>query len=367
MVKRRRDYATVRTAELCSKKRRIRVAAFNVTSLEDDNNAVVIKVGKDIEQVTFTLRKDALVAASNYFDASLNGRFAEAQTGIVILENENPNYFNVFIRWLNGKAPVENTLTQPWDAYLLDPMIFADQYVVVTLAWFCWKQLMILFRPISFAFEQYRPSLDFLTILDQRNICELGGHLREHIIMYHVVFLVEDAEKQITTDNNSEEAAKILAIVKKWKRAAGDDLAKLRLEKTAKLRRERNALLQTLKKQSETWDRFCIDNKIRCTYPAVGSEEIKKKLFIAMPTEEKRSREWTEGDLKLAIQSDYSWLHDDPDKAEAWAAELLKFETTAVERYAKYKEDDDLDKRFLREDYFSYNGIRIGTMLIPRT
>jgi hypothetical protein len=184
--------------------------------------------------------------------------------------------------------------------------------------------------------------------------------------MHHIVFLVEDAEKDIALKKDLQEATMILTILNKWKRAAGDELEKPRLEKASQLRSLRNGLLQSLKERSKSWDLFCIDHEIRCTYPAVSLAEIKKKSFNAMPTEEKRSRNWTEGDLKLAIQSDQSWLHDDPKKAEAWAAELVKPETDAVRMYAKYKKDDDLEKRFQRVPYFSYNGVRIGTMLIPR-
>jgi hypothetical protein len=286
---------------------------------------------------------------------------------LINLQYENSYHFKIFVRWLNGKAPIDNTLTQPWDAYLLDLMLLADHYVVPSLASFCWKKFMILFRPISFVSEAYRPSLAFLEILDQSIICELGECLKEHITMHHIVFLVEDTEKDIDLNEDLEETTRILTILNKWKRAAGDELEKPRLEKASELRRQRNDLLQSLEERSKSWDLFCIDHKIRCTYPAVSLEDIKKKSLNAMPMEEKRLRDWNEGDLKLAIQSDQSWLHDDPKKAEVWAAELVKPETDAVRMYAKYKNDDELEKRFRRVPYFSYNGIRIGTLLIPRT
>jgi hypothetical protein len=121
-MNRRRDCSTVWAAKSRSEKRRNRAPpSFNVSRIEDDNDSVAINIGKNSEQKTFVLRKDALVAASEVFSAAMHG-----------------------------------------------------DYVVPSLALFCWKKFMILFRPISFVFESYRPSLAFLEILDQSIICKLG-------------------------------------------------------------------------------------------------------------------------------------------------------------------------------------------------
>ncbi|KAF2092217.1 hypothetical protein K490DRAFT_53361 [Saccharata proteae CBS 121410] len=52
---------------------------------------------------TYRIHKQLLVECSNYFDKCLTGDFAEAQTGVVRLEDVQSDVFDMFVSWVYGR------------------------------------------------------------------------------------------------------------------------------------------------------------------------------------------------------------------------------------------------------------------------
>ena len=59
-----------------------------------------IEVGAGEHKQTFYVRRDLLSYYSGYFKAALHGNFAEAGSGIVKLDTEEPSVFEGFVKWL---------------------------------------------------------------------------------------------------------------------------------------------------------------------------------------------------------------------------------------------------------------------------
>lgn len=62
-----------------------------------------IEVGTGNDKRTFHAHHELLTFYSGYFRAALNGAFAEAQSGVIKLESEEPAIFEEFVVWLYTK------------------------------------------------------------------------------------------------------------------------------------------------------------------------------------------------------------------------------------------------------------------------
>ena len=61
---------------------------------------ITVIVGPESCERTFYINEDLLTCNSQYFRAALNGNFAEGQTKIVRLEEDDPSAFERFVRYL---------------------------------------------------------------------------------------------------------------------------------------------------------------------------------------------------------------------------------------------------------------------------
>ena len=66
----------------------------------EDTTAVRITVGCKDEEISWILPKSLLTHDSKFFNAALNGTFAEANSGSIIMPEDNPEAFRVFVQWL---------------------------------------------------------------------------------------------------------------------------------------------------------------------------------------------------------------------------------------------------------------------------
>ena len=64
---------------------------------------VEVKVGSGLKKKTFKVHRGILCYYSAYFEAALKGKFAEAKTGVIELEEEDVTIFEHFIVWLYSR------------------------------------------------------------------------------------------------------------------------------------------------------------------------------------------------------------------------------------------------------------------------
>lgn len=74
-------------------------ANYFVFSLEN-TTAIEITVGPKDEEVSWILPKSLLTHHSKFFDAALNGTFAESNSRSVTMPEDNPDAFRLFVQWL---------------------------------------------------------------------------------------------------------------------------------------------------------------------------------------------------------------------------------------------------------------------------
>jgi hypothetical protein len=106
-------------------------------SLKDDCSAAfygetaTIKVGTGSDQQSFHVHRELLSFYSQYFRAAFNGDFAEAESGVVELETEDPAVFASFVAWLyTRKIRTDQIDTKNSTEYFLSIVklwIFADR------------------------------------------------------------------------------------------------------------------------------------------------------------------------------------------------------------------------------------------------
>ncbi|KAK3638861.1 hypothetical protein LTR56_012774 [Elasticomyces elasticus] len=74
---------------------------------------VDVEVGEGEEKRTFQAHKGLLAFYSSYFEAALNGRFLEANNGIVKLTTEDPATFELFLLWAHTRRFLHDSDLQP--------------------------------------------------------------------------------------------------------------------------------------------------------------------------------------------------------------------------------------------------------------
>ncbi|KAI9876477.1 MAG: hypothetical protein M1830_006433 [Pleopsidium flavum] len=96
----------------------------------------IVNVIVGSEKRNFGIHKDLLKHHSTYFDAALTGTFKESQEGLVLLPEDSPDVFELFVNWLYtqaffwGKEDTEDLMT--W-RNLVQLYVFADLRGVSTL------------------------------------------------------------------------------------------------------------------------------------------------------------------------------------------------------------------------------------------
>lgn len=85
-----------------------------------------IEVGDGEVKRTFYAHRGLLTFYSGYFKAALEGGFAEAQSGVIKLETEEPSVFEAFITWL---------YTRKACAKVINPDTACEHYELVVKLW----------------------------------------------------------------------------------------------------------------------------------------------------------------------------------------------------------------------------------------
>ena len=70
-----------------------------------------IEVGTGENRQTFYIHRDLLLFYSGYFKGALNGGFAEANSGIVKPNTEEPAVFAGFVKWLYTQKARKDQIT----------------------------------------------------------------------------------------------------------------------------------------------------------------------------------------------------------------------------------------------------------------
>ena len=90
------------------------------------------------ERAQFLVHKDVICQVSDFFTKAFNSEFSEAKTASMDLPEEDPNLFEVFVRWLYHPLIEDAKETHP-DAekkshtLLVRLYLLADKYSIVTL------------------------------------------------------------------------------------------------------------------------------------------------------------------------------------------------------------------------------------------
>ena len=71
-----------------------------VTFISLASEPIAVIVGTSPNKKTWQLHKELLISSSPFFAAALNGSFAEATSKVIMLPEDNPNAFALFIQWL---------------------------------------------------------------------------------------------------------------------------------------------------------------------------------------------------------------------------------------------------------------------------
>ncbi|KAK4896986.1 hypothetical protein LTR27_005233 [Elasticomyces elasticus] len=74
---------------------------------------VDVEVGEGEEKRTFQAHKGLLAFYSSYFEAALNGRFLEANNGVVKLTTEDPATFDLFLLWAHTRRFLHDSDLEP--------------------------------------------------------------------------------------------------------------------------------------------------------------------------------------------------------------------------------------------------------------
>lgn len=72
---------------------------------------VTVEVGSSESTRAFHIHRGLLTFYSGYFKAALNGRFVEAQSGVIKLDTEEPAVFEEFVKWLYTHKPRTEKIT----------------------------------------------------------------------------------------------------------------------------------------------------------------------------------------------------------------------------------------------------------------
>lgn len=90
-----------------------------------------IEVGAGTNKQTFHVHRDLLSFYSDYFRAALNGSFAEARTGTIELETEEPAVLEGFVKWLYTQKFLQDKITEENNVEFFESVvklwIFADR------------------------------------------------------------------------------------------------------------------------------------------------------------------------------------------------------------------------------------------------
>ncbi|PVH69459.1 hypothetical protein DL98DRAFT_598630 [Cadophora sp. DSE1049] len=99
------------------------------------SDIVTFKVGASNETRTFKIHKDILCEKAPHFDTLFNGPFLEGQTQVAVLDEDDPDAFELFVSWVY-QSEIEMTNMTDKQAFelFIDLFAFAEKYNLTTLA-----------------------------------------------------------------------------------------------------------------------------------------------------------------------------------------------------------------------------------------
>ena len=97
-------------------------------------DTVVVNVGERAYQKSFTVHRGILCFYSGYFEAALNGKFSEANNGVVELREETVDTFERFVFWLYTRKYDAATTSADGFHSICELWLFADRRQVPLLA-----------------------------------------------------------------------------------------------------------------------------------------------------------------------------------------------------------------------------------------
>ncbi|KAL2065906.1 hypothetical protein VTL71DRAFT_3576 [Oculimacula yallundae] len=121
---------------------------------------------------TFPVHKNHLCHYSPFFDAALNGSFAEASTNTISLSAVKPEVFRMFVNWVYTQALVAAAIPSALEVYFL-----ADRLLIPSLQ----NAAIDLIETIRVKTDKYRlPSEIFPLVYAKTRV---GSLLRKYVVM----------------------------------------------------------------------------------------------------------------------------------------------------------------------------------------
>lgn len=142
-----------------------------------------------------TIHENLLCKTSWFFKGALRSLFAEGQTKVVKLPNEDPEVFDGFCDWLYGKHPgmVSSKIrrarenSKNWQKgwfeksrhkYWFEVFVMADRLMVPALQLFAWREIERIFNAIT----AVKPHLDFIHAMLDEELPESANVIRMYVL-----------------------------------------------------------------------------------------------------------------------------------------------------------------------------------------
>lgn len=85
----------------------------------ENTTAIKITVGPKDEEISWTLPKSLLTHHSEFFNAALNGTFAESKSNSMTMPEDSPRAFRLFVQWLYVGDIMVNDIDDWLEAWVL--------------------------------------------------------------------------------------------------------------------------------------------------------------------------------------------------------------------------------------------------------
>ena len=184
---------------------------FPIPASEHGSDMVTVVVGEKTEWParTFTLHKNLLCHASDYFDRALNGPFLEGQKSELILADDCPAAFEVLYHWVYTGFFYQDKTFQPsqrrltpdyemeYETYWLESYKFAECRLLPRMQDWAMSQLYDAYNNPDI----YLPSTDFIERLFTP---ESGSALFQEFFIAYTAFWLADLSVEKNLDNWKE-------------------------------------------------------------------------------------------------------------------------------------------------------------------
>jgi hypothetical protein len=156
---------------------------------------VKVVIGKSDPPYMKTIHADLLCKTSWFFKGALRSLFAEGQTKVVKLPNEDPEVFDGLCDWLYGKHPgmVSSKIrrarenSKNWQKgwfersrhkYWFEVFVMADRLIVPALQLFAWRQIEGIFNALT----AVKPHIDFIHAMLDEELPESANVIRMYVL-----------------------------------------------------------------------------------------------------------------------------------------------------------------------------------------